>query len=62
MKSSYEYIEENPESKKRNMRDGDGKVKTEPRNFTTNPMSKVKTDLFKELKHIEDPYDRKEEA
>lgn len=59
MTSAFEYIEENPETKVKNHRDEEGKVKTEPRNFTTNPMSKVENEFFKNPKYLPDPYERK---
>jgi hypothetical protein len=59
--SSYTYIEQNPETKKKIKKDENGKVKTEPKNFTTNPMSRVDQEVFKQLKHMEDPYSRKRE-
>lgn len=40
-KASYRYIEQNPEKDKKIIKDESGKVKTGPRNFTTNPISKV---------------------
>lgn len=52
-------MEQNPESNKKIIRDETGKVKTDARNFTTNPISKVETEFFKPLKHMPDPYDRK---
>lgn len=42
-KAAYRYMEQNPESKKKIIRDETGKVMTDPRNFTTNPISKVET-------------------
>jgi hypothetical protein len=39
-------------------RDADGKVKSEFKNFYTNPNSRVENTFFKSYKHIDDPYDR----
>jgi hypothetical protein len=33
-------------------------VKSQPRNITSNPQSKVNDQFFKYQKHIPDPYDR----
>ena len=40
-------------------KDENGRVKTEPRNFTTNQISTVETQMFKHPKYLEDPYERK---
>ena len=42
------------------MRDETGRVVTKEKNPTSNPMTKVQTDLFKAPKHIIDPYERKD--
>lgn len=41
-------------------RDDTGRVITKDRNALSNPTSKVETDLFKPLKYIIDPFERKE--
>lgn len=41
-------------------RDADGKVKSEFKNFYTNPNSRVESTFLKSYKHIDDPYDRAE--
>ena len=39
-------------------RDADGRVKSELKNFYSNPNSRVETTFFKDYKHMDDPYDR----
>lgn len=39
----------------------DGRVKSGPKNFYTNPQSKVRDTTFRHYKYLEDPYDRKHE-
>lgn len=58
-KSAYEYVDNKspPLDPKRN-RDLDGKVKSELRNISTNPSTKVENTFFKQYKHMDDPYDR----
>ena len=58
-KSSYEYKEQNnPEKDPKRLRDSDGRVKSELKNITSNPHSKVDNSYFKFPKHVSDPYDR----
>jgi len=60
MGSSYKYLEAKPVDKKRPARDETGRIITKERNITSNPMTKVESDLFKAPKHIIDPYERKD--
>jgi hypothetical protein len=55
----YKHTDENPLPKEKPLRDETGRVITRPRNVTTNPMSRIKSDLFKEPKYISDPINRK---
>jgi hypothetical protein len=55
----YKHIDENPLTKQKPPRDDTGRVITNPRNVTTNPISRIKSDLFKEPKYISDPINRK---
>jgi hypothetical protein len=55
----YEYKEENnPEKEPKRNREGDGKVRTKPRNIYTNQQTTVIKSFFKPIKYIEDPYER----
>lgn len=58
----YEYKQQNnPELDPKRNRDGDGKVKANPRNFYTNQQSTVIRSFFKPLNYIPDPYERAHE-
>ena len=58
--SAYKYKEENnPEKDAKRFREEDGRVKSQPRNFYTNPISKTEKIVFKNPAYITDPYDRK---
>ena len=57
--SPYKHIDDNPLPKIYPKRDDSGRIATMARNFTTNPMSKVDKELFKPLKHLADPLERK---
>ena len=48
-----------PELDPKRYKQEDGKVKSGPRNFYSNPQSKVIDTTFKKYKYIEDEYDRK---
>ena len=61
MSSSYNYLEQKDHKQKTIKKDVNGRVKTEPANFSTNPMSKVENTFFKPLKHMPDPYSRKQQ-
>ena len=50
--------EAGPDLNPKRNREEDGKVKSKPRNAYTNPGSKVVDSYFKNLKHVDDPYDR----
>jgi hypothetical protein len=59
-KLPYDHTDENPIQKKKPPRDETGRVITSARNMQTNPMHRIHNDLFKDLKHISDPINRKE--
>lgn len=58
--SAYEYIEQkNPELDPKRYKMEDGRVKSGPKNFYTNPQSKINDTTFKRYRYIEDPMNRK---
>lgn len=58
--TSYKYMEQKPKEKAKPARDETGRVITIDKNVTSNPMTRVQSDLFKPLKHYVDPYERKD--
>ena len=57
--AAYEHIDENnPEKEPKRNREADGKVKSQPRQFQTNPQKRVLSDYFKPIKNVSDPLER----
>ena len=49
----------NPEKDPRRFRKEDGRVRSSPRQFQTNPQGRVLSDYFKPIKNVSDPINRK---
>lgn len=53
------HVDENPLPKIRPAKNDTGRVVTKEKNITTNPMSKVQKELYKQHRYIADPIERK---
>lgn len=61
IKSAFEYVEQKTMIEKKRKLDENGRVKTQPRNITSNPTDKVERQFMKNPEYISDPFDRKKE-